>query len=89
MNENDVRDELLLPLADLYEVGNRNFLGINPKLRLETYEIERQWLATAVANRWLERAEFKDHYRFTNDGYLEFKPRINALRSFLAPNSAI
>jgi hypothetical protein len=80
MSETEVVNSLLLPLADLFESGVTNrFVEINPELCRDTYEIEREWLATAVAERWLVRFG-KTCYQFTPEGYLQFKARIRALR---------
>jgi hypothetical protein len=73
---------LLLPLADLYESGITNrYVEIVPEACLETYEVEREWLATAIASGWLVRFG-RTCYQFTSAGYLKFKPQIDFLRGF-------
>jgi len=85
MSENEVVDALLLPLADQFEAGISNrYVQIKPELCLDTYEVERGWLAYAVAEQWLVRLA-TDCYQFTAKGYLAFTPRIRALR--MLPNT--
>jgi len=81
MSETEVVNALLLPLADLYEAGiNTRFVQIQPELCLDAYEVERGWLANAVAEGWLVRFA-RDCYQFTGKGYLAFAPRVKALRT--------
>jgi hypothetical protein len=79
-----ILDSIVLPLADNYEAGNRHFVSITPS-SFEEYEPLRVSLAELIAEESLENFEKTHVYRFTNKGYLKYKPRIGALRSMGQP----
>jgi hypothetical protein len=79
VTESTTLDSLLLPLADNFEAGNRNFVSIKPS-SAEEYEPLRECLAWLVAEGYVENSEKLGLYRFTDKGYKEYKSRIAALR---------
>jgi hypothetical protein len=82
MQDDKMLDAILLPLADLYEHGNRHWQPIDPS-SLEEYEPLRELLARLRADRFVvARAPIgkSGPYQLTANGYAHFKDRIKALR---------
>ena len=77
--DHGVLDDILLTLADNYEAENGHFVSFDHSAP-EDFEPLRTCLAELVAEGWLEKQEMKV-YRLTSQGYLKYKPRIDALRS--------
>jgi hypothetical protein len=77
----EVWDELLLPLADVFESGKPQLaVDIGPMFA-ETYEPVRECLAMKVAEGSVVAAEGLPLYRLTANGYGKYKARIDALRT--------
>jgi hypothetical protein len=71
-------DQILLPLADAFEGGNRTFRTFTPKSP-EEFETLRELLAILIAEESLAEPNKAKDYDFTPAGYLKYKPRIDAL----------
>lgn len=85
LDQNQMLDEILPSLADEFEGGSCTGRIIEPKTA-EEFEPLREMLAMQVAEGWLHHESFGNLnvYRLTNAGYSKYKPRIDALRTFLA-----
>lgn len=81
MTIDEVWDKFLLPLADVFESGNRRFVG-SGDLDIETFEPVRECLAMKIAEGWLTDFDGIGAYRLTAAGYARYKPRIDFLRAF-------
>jgi hypothetical protein len=79
MTPNDMLDEILRPLADEFEAGNKRGRTI------EEYEPLRECVATLITEGLLTEILIESQktgiYRLTNEGYRKYKPRIEALRA--------
>jgi len=82
-----VQDELLLPLFDLYESGKDKWLDPDPyhTITIQEFEPMREWLAESTANGWLEKYRGVPLYRLTAAGYKHFAPRVAVLRAIGKP----
>ncbi len=80
-------DSILLPLADLYEGGNNNWLPIEPSSPEEAEPL-RELIAELCSGAVLLRKPGKGGpYQLTAKGYRHFKERIKFLRTFPNPGS--
>ena len=82
MTREEILDGLLLPLAGVFESGNRLVVGPGVQFA-EEFEAVRECLAVLEAEGSVTNVEKMGFYRFTPEGYSKFKPRIDALRALL------
>jgi hypothetical protein len=80
LSHNQVLDQILLPLADVFEAGNTKRVTLTPSSS-EEYEPLRECLAALTAEGSLGDPENAKVYRLTPLGYAKYKDRINALRT--------
>ncbi len=80
MIEREILDEILLPLADIFEARNRTVATFQGS-SAEEYEPLRECLATLIAEGSVTDSRKMGGYRFTAAGYAKYKPRIDALRA--------
>ena len=84
MTYQEVLDDLLLPLADLYESQIQNrVLNLLPPT-VENYEARRECLAGLIAEQSVLNYQGTNTYILTPAGYLKYKDRITALRALSA-----
>jgi hypothetical protein len=80
ISESDILDQMLLPLADIFEAGNTKMYDVRPSCS-EEYEPLRECLAGLIAEGSLSDFDGTKSYRLTPNGYTKYKDRIRALRT--------
>jgi hypothetical protein len=81
MTVDEIWDSFLLPLADLFEAGNRRYMG-SDQLDIETFEPVRECLAIKIAEGSLTDFQGMGAFQFTAAGYSKYKARVDFLRAF-------
>jgi hypothetical protein len=72
--------ELLLPLAEEFETGNRHGVRLDGS-RMAQSEVLRECVAELLAEGWLDQCDLSNRYKLTNAGYKHFGIRMKALRT--------
>jgi len=76
----NILDQLLLPLADNFEAGNRSVRTFDPSSP-EEFEPLRECIAGLIAEGSVEDFQKMRAYRLTPSGYAKYRERIKALRT--------
>lgn len=72
--------EILLPLAEEFEKGNRHGFRLDP-LGMEKSGPLTECIAELIAEGWLDQCYLAGRYRLTEAGYKHFEARLRALRT--------
>jgi len=72
--------EILLPLAEEFEKGNRHGLRFDWSDMEESGPLK-ECIAELIAEGWLDQCHLANRYRLTEAGYKHFEARLRALRT--------
>jgi hypothetical protein len=76
----EILTELLLPLAEEFETGNRHGVRLDGS-RMAQSEALRECISELVAEGWLDQCDLSNRYKLTDAGYKHFGTRMKALRT--------